>query len=107
MRDIYRAMCLNSYTRATECPIETPHSPMGQNDLPTLRHQLSDRLRFARRNIAGLGVAEAAHHLNSSRRTLCRWESGQPPRFETLHQIAHLYAVRLNWLLTGEGPPTE
>lgn len=65
---------------------------------------LQERLKAIRKD-AGLSQSELAKKLNvSSYVTISGWETGRTPVGKTrLYQIADMFNVNINWLLTGEG----
>lgn len=74
---------------------------MEEDDEPGLAgrlRQLGARLREARDH-AGLSQEDVCARIDSTSRSLARWEGGEvEPGFVTMQQLAELYGVSLDWL---------
>lgn len=68
---------------------------------------LAGRLKAARITI-GATQAELARQLGLTTTTVWRWEKGlSEPDIDTSIHVASLAGLKLEWLLTGEGPLEE
>ena len=63
---------------------------------------------FACRKGAGLSQEALAERLNVSRQAVSKWETGDAePESGKLGQLARVFGVTVDWLLTGQGQPEE
>lgn len=67
--------------------------------------ELADRIRLAADNVGGL--KQLSELISVPRRTLGNWLSGRNPKPDHLRQIAKVSNVSLDWLVSGEGFPSD
>jgi len=67
--------------------------------------ELGERIRFARER-AHMAQPAVAKHFGISRQSVSKWESGESdPKRGRLAELADLFQVNVEWLLTGAGTP--